>query len=429
MSKMFQVYGIGQALIPVLPPPLPFQNAPTSNQTNYEIGQIAYTPPNAPTSFYMYGGGGNWVAFASSSGDVISMAGTPDQIAVSSSTGNVTLSLIGPYTPATYTAHGVLIGEGTSSIVAAAVGTTGQVLTGTTSADPAFAAIGTGSGLTSNGILLGGGASGFSSTAALTSGQSLVGVTGSAPIAQTVSNSKVTSVPLFGAIPIASANTGGAAVVTINHTNLWAFPQWGAYFEAYNTVALQVIVPALSTTALKGLNLDSATDANSAAIEITEGISLSAKNLFTIGTSPAFYVQATFSVATLADVTDLIVGFRAVSAYQATVFGASGYTDYAFLGILGGGTAGEFQIQTQVGSAANVVTDTTQKATAATNFTIRVNVSAAGVVTYLINGSAPTATAAYTFTSALQVIPCIYYQAASGGHAEADLVSYQCGLQ
>jgi hypothetical protein len=38
----------------------------------------------------------------------------------------------------TLTAHGVLIGEGTNPIVATAVGTTGQVLVGSTGADPAF---------------------------------------------------------------------------------------------------------------------------------------------------------------------------------------------------------------------------------------------------------------------------------------------------
>lgn len=139
MSKMFQVYGIGQALIPVLPPPLPFQNAPTSNQTNYEIGQVVFTPPKNPTAFYMYGGGGNWVEFATSSGDVTSVTGTANQILASPTSGAVVLSLIGPYTPATYTAHGVLIGEGTSSIVATSAGTAGQILqSGGASADPAW---------------------------------------------------------------------------------------------------------------------------------------------------------------------------------------------------------------------------------------------------------------------------------------------------
>lgn len=139
MSKMFQVYGIGQALIPVLPPPLPFQNAPTSNQTNYEIGQLVFTPPTAPTAFYMYGGGGNWIELATSAGDVLSVTGTANQILASPTTGAVVLSLIGPYTPATYTAHGVLIGEGTSSIVATSAGTAGQLLTsGGASADPTW---------------------------------------------------------------------------------------------------------------------------------------------------------------------------------------------------------------------------------------------------------------------------------------------------
>lgn len=136
---MFQVYGIGQALIPVLPPPLPFQNPPTVTQTNYEIGQMVFTPPNSPTAFYLYGGAGNWVEFATNSGDVTSVTGTANQILASPTGGAVVLSLIGPYTPATYTAHGVLIGEGTSSIVATAAGTAGQVLTsGGASADPAW---------------------------------------------------------------------------------------------------------------------------------------------------------------------------------------------------------------------------------------------------------------------------------------------------
>ncbi len=90
---MFQVYAIGQALIPVLPPPLPFQNAPTINQTNYEIGQLVFTPPQAPTAFYLYAGAGNWVQFANSSGAILAIAGTANQIAASTSAGTATLSL------------------------------------------------------------------------------------------------------------------------------------------------------------------------------------------------------------------------------------------------------------------------------------------------------------------------------------------------
>jgi hypothetical protein len=426
MSKMFQVYGVGQALIPVLPPPLPFQNAPTSNQTNYEVGQIVFTPAINPTSFYIYGGGGNWVQFANSSGDILEILGTANQIAVSTVGGVATLSLVGPYTPATYTAHGVLLGESASSIVATSAGAIGTVLTGAGSgADPSFQSIGTNSGYTNNGIVLGGGNNAFGITAALTSGQTLVGVTGSAPVAQTISNASVTNVPLFTAIPVMSANTGGVAVVTQGHINLWAFPQWGAYFEAYNTVALQVIAPALSATAGQGLNLDSATDANSAIIEITEGNNVNSKNAFVTGTSPAFYVKAGFNINTLADVANVIVGFRAIQSYQATSLAT--YTDYATIGVHG--AAGEIELQTQKASGGQTTTDTTQAISAGANFTVEVKVSSGGVVTYLLNGSAPTTVAAYTFTASTNVIPFIYYAAASGGHAEVDLVSYQCGLQ
>lgn len=139
MSKMFQVYGIGQALIPVLPPPLPFQTAPTVNQTNYEIGQLVFTPPQTPTAFFLYAGGGNWVEIATNSGVVLSVTGTANQILATPTSGNVVLSLIGPYTPTTYTAHGVLIGEGTGSIVATATGSAGQFLVSNgSSADPSF---------------------------------------------------------------------------------------------------------------------------------------------------------------------------------------------------------------------------------------------------------------------------------------------------
>lgn len=189
MSKMFQVYGIGQGLIPSLPPPLAFDNPPTVNQTNYELGQVVFTPATNPTAFYLYGGSGNWIEFATSGGDVFSVTGTANQILATPTSGNVVLSLIGPYTPATYTAHGVLIGEGTGSIVAAAVGTTGQVLTGSTGADPAFAAIGTNSGLTAHGVLLGENNGAFAATAVGTNGQVFLGSTAADPAFGTLTTS------------------------------------------------------------------------------------------------------------------------------------------------------------------------------------------------------------------------------------------------
>lgn len=84
--------------------------------------------------------GTNFVSSApATSGTVTNVSGTANQVAVANGTTTPVISLIGPYTPAIYTAHGVLIGEGTSSITATATGSSGQLLqSGGASADPAW---------------------------------------------------------------------------------------------------------------------------------------------------------------------------------------------------------------------------------------------------------------------------------------------------
>lgn len=119
MSKMSQVYGIGQAIIPVLPPPLPFENAPTIHQTNYEIGQIVFTPPRAPTAFYIYAGNGSWDTLNIGASGIASVLGTTNQITSSTISGVATLSI-----PTTFIAPGTI--EAVSSVTA------GNGLTATT---------------------------------------------------------------------------------------------------------------------------------------------------------------------------------------------------------------------------------------------------------------------------------------------------------
>jgi hypothetical protein len=84
--------------------------------------------------------GGSGGAISPSAGN-ITLAGTGSQIATAGSGSTITFSLVGPYTPSSYTAHGVLLGEGSSSVVATAAGTNGQLLTGSTGADPAFSTL------------------------------------------------------------------------------------------------------------------------------------------------------------------------------------------------------------------------------------------------------------------------------------------------
>lgn len=81
------------------------------------------------------------IGTATPSAGNIQIAGTSGEIVTSASGAVVTLALAGPFAAPTFTAHGVLIGEGSSPIVATTPGTNGQVLIGSTGADPAFATI------------------------------------------------------------------------------------------------------------------------------------------------------------------------------------------------------------------------------------------------------------------------------------------------
>jgi hypothetical protein len=187
---------------PLPPNIIEAKRAPISTDRAYVIGDI-WVDTLHGASYQNYGGG-LWLVLGlgivgavdtitgTSGGPIspvagnVSILGTANQIVFTGTAGTLTASLVGPYTPATYTAHGVLIGEGSSSIVASAAGTNGQVLTANTAADPAFAAIGTKSGLTAGGVVLAAGAGAFTATAAGTNGQILTGSTGVSPVFSTL---------------------------------------------------------------------------------------------------------------------------------------------------------------------------------------------------------------------------------------------------
>lgn len=105
-------------------------------------------------------------------GGISSVTGTANQILATTASGAVTLSLIGPYTPATFTSHGLLVGEGTSSIASVAPAATGRVLfSNGLSVDPSWSATPTlgVTGSTAGTLTLAGSTSGGSVTLAVPS--------------------------------------------------------------------------------------------------------------------------------------------------------------------------------------------------------------------------------------------------------------------
>jgi hypothetical protein len=201
--------------------------APASTDLGYQIGTL-WINTSTQASYQLDGfsaGSAVWVILGGGSSDVntintlpptggnITIAGTAAQIGVANAGSTVTLSLIGPYTPATYTAHGVLIGEGASSVVATAAGTTGQVLIGSTGADPAFGALGLNSGLTAHGVLLGENNSAIVASAAGTNGQVFLGSTGADPAFGTLTTSTGVAYTTGAAALAIDVKNGGYAVV------------------------------------------------------------------------------------------------------------------------------------------------------------------------------------------------------------------------
>ena len=169
--------------------------APTAQDANYKVGTLWVDSVDGSAYILVLvvgqtatwdeiGAGVSTIATINTNAPIggnYTLAGTAAQIAVAQSAGTSTFSLTGPYTPATYTAHGVLIGEGAAAVQATAAGTTGQVLIGATGANPAFGALGVNSGLTAHGVLLGEGNSAIAATAVGATGTLLAGSTGADP--------------------------------------------------------------------------------------------------------------------------------------------------------------------------------------------------------------------------------------------------------
>jgi hypothetical protein len=123
---------------------------------------------------------------------------------------------------------------------------------------------------------------------------------------------------------------------------------------------------------------------------------------FIIGQDPAFYFECKWQITDGNGTDDLQMGFRRAEICRPNW---DDYTDAAALGIITVANPAALYIQTILNNAATTETDTTDTLADATAVTFKVLVSAAGVVTYTIDGAAPTATAAFTFDNGDPVIP------------------------
>ena len=229
-----------------------------------------------------------------------------------------------------------------------------------------------------------------------------------------------------------AATTSVVAVNTDNAVNMWTFGN-GATLTCLNTAENLDIVPDKDAVGMIPPLDEAANDG----IEIygcnTKALTIdNSDGSFTIGTDPAFELSVKFDVVTVANFDVCAVGFRKQEASLTAVEAAaeindgSGYTDIACLNM----NVGNIIIQTNLNDTTAATTDTTVDWSDGDTKTLTVKVSSAGVVTYAIDGAAPTVTAAFTFDSGDVVVPCMLITKAQNGSAgDIKLISWYQGPQ
>lgn len=182
-------------------------------------------------------------------------------------------------------------------------------------------------------------------------------------------------------------------------------------------------------------------NADNDGIEMGMGI-LSDENqryAFKVGTDPAFRLDVKFGIPDVSDYDVCFIGFRKAAAYgdaindPAAAFATNVvYTDMCGLNV----NAGDiytvcFKNQTGGGTGTGTATDTTDNWADDAVKTLSVLVSAAGVVTFLIDGAAPTVnTNTLTLDSGDIMIPCmIFTKGAAAADTPPILTTFYCGLQ
>lgn len=225
----------------------------------------------------------------------------------------------------------------------------------------------------------------------------------------------------FKFAPVCSSLLGSAATGATGDVNCMLFPETA--FQYHIKGAGQTLVAPLFGANGLDIGMDQATTEG---VEITNGISARCPVAFTVGTDAAFFFSATLKVGDASGVNPLVVGFRKAEAYQAT---HTSYADYAAIGIVGTSNPNLIKTITEAAGGGTTTTDTTNTWADAATKTLTVKVSAAGVVTYEINGAAPTAVVAFSFTAGDVVVPYLYFLNAADVSDNVYLTAWEVGLQ
>ena len=136
-------------------------------------------------------------------------------------------------------------------------------------------------------------------------------------------------------------------------------------------------------------------------LETTGGVLGANGGPFVVGVDPDFKICAQIYQTTAAGLTYLFVGFRDAEQYNSTY---TSYTDYAAVGMKGAGPTDYTSVSV---ASANTETNGTDTITDGSTHTYCTLISAAGVASFTVDGSAPTVTQTPTMTKGMLVVPFI----------------------
>lgn len=226
------------------------------------------------------------------------------------------------------------------------------------------------------------------------------------------------SVPVYKGKVLADGTTYAHAAPTgaTGDENIMSFPEGTLEWHVLGTQT--ILAPVLAAT-----GLDCGMDqTNNDGIEICGGILAKNKLTFTVGTDPAFYAKMQFAIGDVSGTDDCAFGFRKVEAYQANL---DDYDELACLNVI----SGDIKIETILNGGATTTTDTTNNWADLATHELEVRVSAAGVVTYKIDGITPATVAAFTFDDGEVVVPFFYFLNAADLADTLIIKHFECGPQ
>lgn len=219
-----------------------------------------------------------------------------------------------------------------------------------------------------------------------------------------------------------AANTAGVATGANGDVNLM-YCQQGVLMEQFIIGTQTIIGPRMDSNGLL-VSLD-LTAAEGAEYNFGAGRTNS-RHAFTIGTSAAFFFEVGLRINDMDGADPYVIGFRKSEANNATM---ASYTDYAAIGMNAASSATNIVTMDELNGGGQTVTNTTDAwGGDGTTNTLRVLVSAAGVVTYTVNGSAPSAAGAFTFDNGDVVCPYIHLLHSASATA-VNITSLKVGFQ